>query len=135
MTNSVRHFKLSGYCRYLFYIMRLLGVDISKYQVNVSKSVHLESCIDYIELEQGNPCFPSFDVSSDDTTSLWHRLPSQPFDKNAWVFYARGIYEDKYFLTVFCIDYPDEFLEIEIQRCRKCGDFTTNKRSYGLQRA
>ena len=130
MTNSVRHFKLSGYCRYLFYIMRLLGADISKYQVNVSKSVHLESCIDYIELEQGNPCFPSFDVSSDDTMSLWHRLPSQPFDKNAWVFYARGIYEDKYFLTVFCIDYPDEFLEIEIQRCRKCGDFTTNRRNY-----
>ena len=135
MTNSVRHFKLSGYCRYLFYIMRLLGADISKYQVNVSKSVHLESCIDYIELEQGSPCFLSFDVSSDDTTSLWHRLPSQPFDKNAWVFYARWIYEDKYFLTVFCIDYPDEFLEIEIQRCRKCGDFSTNKRSYGLQRA
>ena len=135
MTNSVRHFKLSGYCRYLFYIMRLLGADISKYQVHVSKSVHLESCIDYIELEQGNPCFPSFDVSSDDTTRAWNRLPSQPFDKNAWVFYARGIYEDKYFLTVFCIDYPDEFLEIEIQRCRKCGDFTTNKRSYGLQRA
>ena len=92
--------------------------------------MHLESCIDYIELEQGSPCFQSFDVSSDDTTSLWHRLPSQPFDKNAWVFYARGIYEDKYFLTVFCIDYPDEFLEIEIQRCRKCGDFTTNRRNY-----
>lgn len=132
MTNSVRHFKLSGYCRYLFYIMRLLGVDISKYQVHVSKSVHLESCIDYMELEQGSPCFPLFDVSSDDTMSLWHRLPSQQFDKNAWVFYARGIYEDKYFLTVFCIDYPDEFLEIEIQRCRKCGDFTTNRRNYGL---
>lgn len=132
MTNSVRHFKLSGYCRYLFYIMRLLGADISKYQVHVSKSVHLESCIDYIELEQGNPCFPLFDVSSNNTTRAWHRLPSQPFDKNAWVFYARGIYEDKYFLTVFCIDYPDEFLEIEIQRCRKCGDFTTNRRNYGL---
>lgn len=135
MTNSVRHFKLSCYCRYLFYIMRLLGADISKYQVHVSKSVHLESCIDYIELEQGSPCFPLFDVSSDDTTSAWHRLPSQPFDKNAWVFYARGLYEDKYFLIVFCIDYPDEFLEIEIQRCRKCGDFTTNRRNYGLQRA
>ena len=135
MTNSVRHFKLSGYCRYLFYIMRLFGADISKYQVHVSKSVHLESCIDYIELEQGNPCFPLFDVSSNDTTRDWHRLPSQPFDKNAWVFYARGIYEDKYFLTVFCIDYPDEFLEIEIQRCRKCGDFTINRRNYGLQRA
>lgn len=132
MTNSVRHFKLSGYCRYLFYIMRLLGADISKYQVHVSKSTHLESCIDYIELEQGSPCFPLFDVSSDDTTRAWHRLPSQPFDKNAWVFYARGIYVDKYFLTVFCIDYPDEFLEIEIQRCRKCGDFTTNRRNYGL---
>lgn len=135
MTNSVRHFKLSGYCRYLFYIMRLLGVDISKYQVHVPKSVHLENCIDYIELEQGSPCFPLFDVSSDDTMSVWHRLPSQPFDKNAWVFYARGLYEDKYFLTVFCIDYPDEFLEIEIQRCRKCGDFTTDRGSYGLQRA
>lgn len=135
MTNSVRHFKLSGYCRYLFYIMRLLGADISKYQVHVSKSVHLESCIDYIELEQGNPCFPLFDVSSNNTTRAWHRLPSQPFDKNAWVFYARGIYEDKYFLTVFCIDYPDEFLEIEIQRCRKCGDFTTNRRNYRPQRA
>lgn len=135
MTNSVRHFKLSGYCRYLFYIMRLLGADISKYQVHVSKSVNLESCIDYIELEQGNPCFPLFDVSSNNTTRAWHRLPSQPFDKNAWVFYARGIYEDKYFLTVFCIDYPDEFLEIEIQRCRKCGDFTTNRRNYRPQRA
>lgn len=132
MTNSVRHFKLSGYCRYLFYIMHLLGADISKYQVHVSKSVHIESCIDYIELEQGNPCFPLFDVSSNNTTRAWHRLPSQPFDKNAWVFYARGLYEDKYFLTVFCIDYPDEFLEIEIQRCRKCGDFTANRRSYGL---
>ena len=130
MTNSVRHFKLSGYCRYLFCIMRLLGADISKYQVHVSKSVHLESCIDYIELEQGSPCFPLFDVSSNDITRAWHRLPSQPFDKNAWVLYARGIYEDKYFLTVFCIDYPDEFLEIEIQRCRKCGDFTTNRRNY-----
>lgn len=135
MTNSVRHFKLSCYCRYLFYIMRLLGVDISKYQVHVPKSVHLENCIDYIELEQGSPYFPLFDVSSDDTMRAWHRLPSQPFDKNAWVFYARGIYEDKYFLTVFCIDYPDEFLEIEIQRCRECGDFTTNRRNYGLQRA
>lgn len=135
MTNSVRHFKLSGYCRYLFYIMRLLGADISKYQVHVSKSVNLESCIDYIELEQGNPCFPLFDVSSNNTMRAWHRLPSQPFDKNAWVFYARGIYEDKYFLTVFCIDYPDEFLEIEIQRCRKCGDFTTNRRNYRPQRA
>lgn len=134
MTNSVRHFKLRGYCRYLFYIMRLLGVDISKYQVRVLKSVHLDNCIDYIELEQGSPCFPSFDVSSDDTMSAWHRLPSQPFDKNAWVFYARGIYEDKYFLTVFCIDYPDEFLEIEIRRYRKCGDFTTDRKNYGLQR-
>ena len=134
MTNSVRHFKLSCYCRYLFYIMRLLGVDISKYQVYVPKSVHLENCIDYIELEQGSPYFPLFDVSSDDTIRAWHRLPSQPFDKNAWVFYARGIYEDKYFLTVFCIDYPDEFLEIEIRRYRKCGDFTTDRKNYGLQR-
>ena len=132
MTNSVRHFKLSCYCRYLFYIMRLLGVDISKYQVHVPKSVHLENCIDYIELEQGSPYFPLFDVSSDDTIRAWHRLPSQPFDKNAWVFYARGIYEDKYFLTVFCIDYPDEFLEIEIQRCSKCGDFSSDRRNYGL---
>ncbi len=57
MTNSVRHFKLRGYCRYLFYIMCLLGVDISKYQVHVLKSVHLDNCIDYIGLEQGCPCF------------------------------------------------------------------------------
>lgn len=135
MTNSVRHFKLSGYCRYLFYIMRLLGVDISKYQVRVAKSVRLDGCIDYIELEQGGPCFPLFDVSSDGTTSAWHRLPSQPFDKNAWVFYAKGVYEDKYFLTIFSIDYPDEFLEIEIWRYRKCGKITTNRGSYGLQRA
>lgn len=135
MTNSVRHFKLSCYCRYLFYIMRLLGADISKYQVHVPKSVHLENCIDYIELEQGSPYFPLFDVSSDDTIRVWHRLPSQPFDKNAWVFYAKGVYEDKYFLTIFSIDYPDEFLEIEIWRYRKCGKITTNRGSYGLQRA
>lgn len=135
MTNSVRHFKLRGYCRYLFYIMCLLGVDISKYQVRVMKSVHLDDCIDYIELEQGCPCFPLFDVTADGTTRAWNRLPSQPFDKNAWVFYARGLYEDKYFLIVFCINYPDEFLEIEIQRRRKCGDFTADRRRYGLQRA
>lgn len=134
MTNSVRHFKLRGYCRYLFYIMCLLGVDISKYQVRVAKSVHLDDCIDFIELEQGGLCFPLSDVTADGATSAWHRLPSQPFDKNAWVFYTRGLYEDKYFLIVFSIDYPDEFLEIEIQRLRKCGKITTDRRRHGLQR-
>ena len=132
MTNSVRHFKLRGYCRYLFYIMCLLGVDISKYQVRVAKSIRIGDNIDFVQPHQGHPHFSDF--VDDYSFATWWRLPSQPFDKNACVFYAQSLYEDKYFLMIFSIDYPREFLTIEIWRYRKCGNLAADRERYGLQR-